>query len=93
VFAAVVVFLLGRPVRAETDLMMRAVGFALTGRDDADPKVIDRASCVFAIENELFRLNNVYTDRLKNPSTAAAAAAWGARAKRYGRAAWRRNYI
>jgi hypothetical protein len=65
VFAAVVVFLLGRPVRAETDLMMRAVGFALTGRDDADPKVIDRASCVFAIENELFRLNNVYADRLK----------------------------
>jgi hypothetical protein len=36
--------------RAETDLFMRTVGFALTGRDDADPKVIgDRAKCVFAI--------------------------------------------
>jgi hypothetical protein len=66
VFAVGVVFLLGCPVWAETDLLMRAVGFALTGSDDADPKVIDnRASCVFAIKNELFRLNNVYTDRIK----------------------------
>jgi hypothetical protein len=44
---------------------MRAVGFALTGRDDADPKVIgDRTKCVFAINNDIFRLNNVYTDRM-----------------------------
>jgi len=44
---------------------MRTVGFALTGSDDADPKVVgDRAKCVFAINNDLFRLNNVYTDRL-----------------------------
>jgi hypothetical protein len=26
-----------------TDVFMRAVGFALTGRDDADPKVIGAA--------------------------------------------------
>jgi hypothetical protein len=66
VFAVGVVFLLGCPVWAETDLLMRALGFALTGSDDADPKVIgNRASCVFAIKNELFRLNNVYTDRIK----------------------------
>jgi hypothetical protein len=45
---------------------MRAVGFALTGSDNANPKVIgDRAGCVFAVKNELFRLNNVYTDRIK----------------------------
>ncbi len=44
---------------------MRALGFALTGSDDADLKVIDRANCVFAIKNELFRLNNVYTDRIE----------------------------
>jgi len=44
---------------------MRAVGFALTGSDNAETKVIgDRANCVFAIKNELFRLNNVYTDRI-----------------------------
>jgi hypothetical protein len=66
VFAVGVVFLLGGPVCAETDLLMRAVGFALTGSDKADLKVVgNRASCVFAIKNELFRLNNVYTDRIK----------------------------
>jgi hypothetical protein len=62
---AVAVFLLGCPVWAEADLLMRAVGLALTGTNDAEPKVIDRASRVFAIKNELFRLNNVYTDRIK----------------------------
>ena len=66
VFAAGVVFLLGCPVGAETDSLMRAVGFALTGANDVEPKVIgDIAECVFAIKNELFRLNNLYTDRIK----------------------------
>ena len=65
-FIAGAVFLLGCPVGAETDLLIRAVGFALTGSDNADLKVIGgRASCVFAVKNELFRLNNVYTDRIK----------------------------
>jgi hypothetical protein len=66
VFAVGAVFLLGCPVGAETDLFIRAVGFALTGSDNANPTVIgDRASCVFAVKNDLFRLNNVYTDRIK----------------------------
>jgi hypothetical protein len=66
VFAVGIVFILGYPVWAESDPLMRAVGFALTGTDDADPKVIgDRANCVFAIKNKLFRLNNVYTDQIK----------------------------
>ena len=65
-FAVGVVFFFGRPVSAETDLLMRAVGFALTGSNDADVRVIgDRAGCVFAIKNEVFRLNNVYADRVK----------------------------
>jgi hypothetical protein len=64
-FAVGAVFLLGCPVWAEADLLMRAVGLALTGTNDAQPTVIDRASCVFAIKNELFRLNNVYSDRIK----------------------------
>ena len=55
----------GVTAHAETDVFMRTVGFALTGRDDADPKVIgDRAKCVFAINNDIFRLNNVHTDRI-----------------------------
>jgi hypothetical protein len=33
---------------AETDVFIRTVGFALTGSDEADPKVIgDRSKCVF----------------------------------------------
>jgi hypothetical protein len=64
-FAVGTVFLLGCPVWAEADLLMHAVGLALTGTNDAQPTVIDRASCVFAIKNELFRLNNVYSDRIK----------------------------
>jgi len=55
----------GVTAHAETDVFMRTVGFALTGSDDADPKVIgDRAKCVFAINNDIFRLNNVHTDRI-----------------------------
>jgi len=56
----------GRPVWAETDVLLRAVGFALTGRDDAEPKVIgNRADCVFAIKNDVYHLNNVYYDRIR----------------------------
>jgi len=65
VFAMGVVLLLGCPVWSEPDVFMHMVGFALTGSDNADTTVIgDRANCVFAIKNELFRLNNVYTDRI-----------------------------
>ena len=66
VFAVGVVVFFDRPVPAETDLLMRAVGFALTGSNGADVRVIgDRAGCVFEIKNEVFRLNNVYEDRIK----------------------------
>jgi hypothetical protein len=44
-----------------------AVGFALTGSDDVKVRVIDRANCVFGINNEnkqIFHLNNVQTDRI-----------------------------
>jgi hypothetical protein len=59
-FAVGILFLLGVPIWAEPDVFMRAVSFALTGGDDADPKVIgDRTNCVFAIHNDLFRLNTM----------------------------------
>jgi hypothetical protein len=55
----------GVTAHAETDVFLRTVGFALTGRDDVDVKVIgDRAKCVFAINNDIFHLNNVHIDRL-----------------------------
>jgi hypothetical protein len=59
-------FILETPVCAQNDSLIRAVGFALTGTNNVQPKVVgDIANCVFAIKNELFRLNNVYTDRIK----------------------------
>jgi hypothetical protein len=52
-------------VRAEPDAFIRAVGFALTGSDNAEPKAIgDRANCVFRIKNDVYRLNNVHIDRI-----------------------------
>ena len=78
----------GITARAETDVFIRAVGFALTGSDDADPKVIgDRAKCVFAINNDIFHLNNVHTDRIPIERMATAT---GIRAMGYGRITWRR---
>ena len=50
-FAVGILFLLGVPIWAEPDVFMRTVSFALTGRDDADPKVIGaRTNCVFAVK-------------------------------------------
>jgi uncharacterized protein len=50
---------------SEVDVLLRAVGFALTGSDDANPSIIgNRANCVFAIGNEVYHLNNVHTDRI-----------------------------
>lgn len=66
VFAVGVMFILGCPVWAENDSLIRAVRFALTGTAGADPKVIgDPANCIFVINNKTFHLNNVYTDRIK----------------------------
>jgi hypothetical protein len=63
----------GVAATAETDVLMRAVGFALTGTDDAEPKVIgNRGDCVFTITRatttsvttDVFHLNSVQTDRI-----------------------------
>ena len=55
----------GASAGSEPDAFIRSVGFALTGSDDAVPKVVgDRTNCVFAINNEIFRLNNVHADRI-----------------------------
>lgn len=51
-------------LRAETDTLIAAVGFALTGSDDAKVRAINRAQCVFGIGNEVFHLNNVHVDRI-----------------------------
>jgi hypothetical protein len=53
------------PVQAETDVLVRTVGFALTGSDNAQPVVIDRVKCIFAIDGDVFHLNNIHTDKLR----------------------------
>ena len=64
-FAVALMLACGSAARGEPDAFMSAVGFALSGRNDADPKVIgDRINCVFAINNEIYRLNNVHPDRI-----------------------------
>jgi hypothetical protein len=55
---------LAGPAMAEVDVFMRAAGFALTGSDDAEPKAVDRANCIFQIGKTTFHLNNVHVDRL-----------------------------
>ena len=52
-------------LHAETDVLLRAVGFAVTGSDDAEPKAIDRAKCVFGVGRDVFRLNNIQVERIK----------------------------
>lgn len=52
------------PAVAESDALLQAIGFALTGSDDAKVQPIDRANCVFRIENEVFHFNNIQVDRL-----------------------------
>jgi hypothetical protein len=49
---------------AAPDTLLQAVGFALTGSDNTQVQVIDRASCTFAVGNEVYHLNNIDTDRL-----------------------------
>ena len=64
-FAVALMLACGSAARGEPDALMRAVSFALTGRDDADPKVIGkRTDCVFAVNDGLFHLNNVHPDRI-----------------------------
>ena len=57
---AMAIVLLCGTTHSATDVFMRAVGFALTGSDDAEPQAIDRANCVFAYKNDVFHLNNVH---------------------------------
>jgi hypothetical protein len=52
------------PSLAESDVLLEAVGFALTGSDNAKVQPINRAKCMFRIGSEVFHLNNVHVDRV-----------------------------
>lgn len=49
---------------SESDVLLQAVSFAITGSDGSKVSTIDRAHCVFKIGEDTFYLNNVYTDRI-----------------------------
>lgn len=51
-------------VSANDDVLLRAVGFSVTGSDDADAKILNRANCVFRVGNDTYHFNNIDTDRL-----------------------------
>jgi hypothetical protein len=61
------------PSRADQDVLLTAVSFALTGYDTAHVEVVDRSDCIFVINGkringhlvgEVFHLNNVDVDRI-----------------------------
>jgi hypothetical protein len=61
------------PSRANQDVLLTAVSFALTGYDTAHVEVVDRANCIFMLNGtrlhgrlvgEVFHLNNIDVDRL-----------------------------
>jgi hypothetical protein len=67
--------LIASPAIAEDDVLLQAVGFAITGSDDAKVLAVDRAKCIFRVESNylentspsrfgVFYLNNVQVDRL-----------------------------
>jgi hypothetical protein len=49
---------------AADGILLKAVGFALTGTDNANVQIIDPPNCVFGIGSEVFHLNNVEIDRM-----------------------------
>jgi hypothetical protein len=65
------------PAFGEADTLLQAIGFALTGSDNAKVRPVDRSNCVFRLEGELiqaqpdgsgefavFHLNHIQEDRL-----------------------------
>lgn len=64
-FIGLLLSLYVNPLKAGDDVFLQAAGFALTGSDDARVKPVDRKSCVFQIDNDVYFLNNVQTDRIR----------------------------
>jgi hypothetical protein len=63
VVALILLTFLAPPARAD-DVLLQAVSFAITGSDGAKVTAIDRAQCVFKVEDDTYFLNNVYVDRI-----------------------------
>jgi hypothetical protein len=55
---------IGGYAESESDLLLKTVAFALTANDETKVESLDRGDCVFRVNNEIYRLNNVRLDRL-----------------------------
>ena len=50
---------------SQSDVLLKTVAFALTANDETKVEPLDQGDCVFRINNEIYRLNNVRLDRLR----------------------------
>jgi hypothetical protein len=57
-------FLGGEAARAESDVLLQAISFAVTGSDANRVVAVDRARCVFRVKSDTYYFNNIYTDRV-----------------------------
>jgi hypothetical protein len=48
----------------DPEVLTQAVSFAITGTDATKVTVVDRAQCIFKINNFTYYLNNVFADRI-----------------------------
>jgi hypothetical protein len=49
---------------ADSDVLLQAVSFAITGSDANKVVAIDRQQCIFKMENYRYYLNRIRTDRI-----------------------------
>jgi hypothetical protein len=49
---------------SESDVLLKTVAFALTANDENRVEPLEQGNCVFRINNDIYRLNNVRLDRL-----------------------------
>ena len=50
---------------ADSDVLLKTVAFALTANDETRVEPIDQDNCVFRVNNDIYRLNNVRLDRIR----------------------------
>lgn len=60
----ILVGLLSAAPAFSADALSQAIGFALTGSDDAKVRAVDPKDCIYAVGNVTYRLNNVHVDRI-----------------------------
>jgi hypothetical protein len=45
---------------AESDVLLQAVSFAITGSDANRVVAVDRARCIFRVKSDTYYFNNIY---------------------------------